>query len=95
MKLRLAKKIYKDSEIKNNIRIHEIDRFLTSIEWRDIIFPTLHFVEEVDNYLDMRFPHNYSYNLFMFNRAYTRISQWNRHYSNRHHLSCQPKTVLE
>lgn len=28
MKLRLAKKIYKDAEIKNNIHIHNVDRLL-------------------------------------------------------------------
>ena len=39
MKLRLAKKIYKDAEIKNNIRIHNVDRLLFSNEWSDLIFP--------------------------------------------------------
>ena len=92
MKLRLAKKIYKDAEIKNNIRIHDVDRFLTSSEWCDIIFPTLHSDEEVDNYLDTRFPHNYRYTSFLFNKADIRISQWHRRYSNkRYHLSFQTK----
>lgn len=99
MKLRLAKKIFKDAVIKNNIHIHDVDRFLISSEWTDIIFPTLHSDEEVDNYLDTRFPHNYRYNSFMFNKADIRISQWHRRYNNRHHFSIQvpiqPKTVLE
>ena len=102
MKLRLAKKIYKDAEIKNSIRIHNVDRFLTSSEWLDIIFPTLHSDEEVDNYLYKRFPNNYRYNSFMFNRAYIRIGQWFCRYSHslkRHHysipISLQPKTIIE
>ena len=102
MKLRLAKKIYKDAVIKNNIHIDNVDRFLTSSEWTDIIFPTLHSDEEVGNYLYTRFPNNYRYNSFMFNRAYIRIGQWFRRYSHslkRHHFSIpvplQPKTILE
>ena len=102
MKLRLAKKIYKDAEIKNSIRIYNVDRFLTSSEWTDIIFPTLHSDEEVDNYLYKRFPNNYRYNSFMFNKAYIRIGQWFRRYSHslkRQHFSIpvpvQPKTILE
>ena len=76
MKLRLAKKIYKDAEIKNNIRIHNVDRFLTSSEWCDIIFPTLHSDEEVDNYLYTRFPNNYRYNSFMFNKAFVAVKSF-------------------
>ena len=97
MKLRLAKKIYKDAEIKNSIRIHNVDRFLTSSEWTDIIFPTLHSDEEVDNYLYKRFPNNYRYNSFMFNRAYIRIGQWFRRYNDRHNISVQvqQKTFLK
>ena len=93
MKLRLAKKIYKDAEIKNNIHIHKVDQLLCSSEWTDLIFPTLHSDEEVDNYLATRFPHNYRYNSFMFNKADIRICQWHRRYSNkRFHLSLQTKT---
>ena len=92
MKLRLAKKIFKDAVIKNNIHIHNVDRFLTSSEWTDIIFPTLHSDEEVDNYLAMRFPHNYRYNSFMFNKADIRISQWHRRYNNRHYPSFEVKS---
>ena len=102
MTLRLAKKIYKDAEIKNSIRIHNVDRFLTSREWLDIIFPTLHSDEEVDNYLYTRFPNNYRYNSFMFNRAYIRIGQWfhrYRHSIKREHISVpiplQPKAIIE
>ena len=102
MNLRLAKKIYKDAEIKNSIRIHNVDSFLISSEWCDIIFPTLHSDEEVDNYLYKRFPNNYRYNSFMFNKAYNRIGQWFRRYSHsidRHHFSIpvpiQPKTFIE
>ena len=102
MKLRLAKKIYKDAEIKNNIHIHKVDQLLFSNEWTDLIFPTLHSDEEVNNYLDTRFPFNYRYNSFMFNKAYNRIGQWFRRYSHsidRHHFSIpipiQPKTILE
>ena len=91
MKLRLAKKIYKDAEIKNSIRIHDVDRFLTSSEWTDIIFPTLHSDKEVENYLDTRFPYNYRYNSFMFNKADIRISQWHRRYNNRHYPSFESK----
>ena len=92
MKLRLAKKIVKDAEIKNNIHIDNVDRFLTSSEWTDIIFPTLHSDEEVDNYLAMRFPHNYRYNSFLFNKADIRISQWHRRYNNSHYPSFESKT---
>ena len=96
MKLRLAKKIYKDAEIKNSIRIHDVDRFLTSSEWTDIIFPTLHSDEEVDNYLDTRFPNNYRYNSFMFNKADIRIGQWHRRDSNnRLHLSLTANPIIE
>ena len=100
MKLRLAKKIFKDAEIKNNIHIDNVDRFLTSSEWTDIIFPTLHSDEEVDNYLYKRFPNNYRYNSFMFNKACIRIGQWFRSYPiKRQHFSIpvpiQPKTILE
>ena len=87
MKLRLAKKIYKDSEIKNNIHIHNVDRLLFSNEWSDLIFPTLHSDEEIDNYLDTRFPYNYRYNSFMFNKADIRIGQWHRRDSNNRHPS--------
>ena len=87
MKLRLAKKIYKDAEIKNNIHIHNVDRLLFSNEWSDLIFPTLHSDEEIDNYLDTRFPYNYRYNSFMFNKADIRIGQWHRRDSNNRHSS--------
>ena len=93
MKLRLAKKIYKDAEIKNNICIHNVDRLLFSNEWSDLIFPTLHSDEEIDNYLDTRFPYNYRYNSFMFNKADIRIGQWHRRDSNnRLHLSIDIKS---
>ena len=93
MKLRLAKKIYKDAEIKNNIHIHKVDQLLCSSEWTDLIFPTLHSDDEVDNYLDTRFPHNYHYNSFLFNKADIRIYQWHRRYSNnRHYPSFESKT---
>ena len=96
MKLRLAKKIYKDAEIKNNIRIHNVDCFLTSSEWTDIIFPTLHSDEEVDNYLFRRFPNNYRYNSFMFNKADIRISRWHRRDSNnRLHLSLTANPIIK
>ena len=75
MKLRLAKKIYKDAEIKNNIHIHKVDQLLFSSEWTDLIFPTLHSDEEVDNYLDTRFPYNYLYNSYKIKKAKNRISQ--------------------
>lgn len=91
MKLRLAKKIVKDAEIKNNIHIDNVDRFLISSEWTDIIFPTLHSDEEVDNYLATRFPYNYRYNSFMFNKADIRISQWHRRYNNRQYPSFESK----
>ena len=87
MKLRLAKKIYKDAEIKNNICIHNVDRLLFSNQWSDLIFPTLHSDEEIDNYLDTRFPYNYRYNSFMFNKADIRIGQWHRRDSNNRHPS--------
>ena len=94
MKLRLAKKIFKDAIIKNNIHIDNVDRFLTSSEWTDIIFPTLHSDEEVDNYLDTRFPYNYRYNSFLFNKADIRISQWHRRYNNSHYPSFESKTCF-
>ena len=92
MKLRLAKKIYKDAEIKNSTRIHDVDRFLTSSEWTDIIFPTLHSDEEVDNYLATRFPHNYRYNSFLFNKADNRSIQLHRRYNNGHYPSLEVKS---
>ena len=96
MKLRLAKKIYKDAEIKNNIHIHKVDQLLFSSEQTDIILPTLHSDEEVDNYLDARFPNNYRYNSFMFNKADIRIGQWHRRYSNnRLHLSLTANPIIE
>ena len=96
MKLRLAKKIYKDAEIKNNIHIHNVDRLLFSNEWSDLIFPTLHSDEEIDNYLDTRFPYNYRYNSFMFNKADIRIGQWHRRDSNnRLHLSLTANPIIE
>ena len=96
MKLRLAKKIYKDAEIKNNICIHNVDRLLFSNEWSDLIFPTLHSDEEIDNYLDTRFPYNYRYNSFMFNKADIRIGQWHhRDSNNRLHLSLTSNPILE
>ena len=96
MKLRLAKKIFKDAVIKNNIHIHNVDRFLTSSEWTDIIFPTLHSDKEVDNYLDTRFPFNYRYNSYMFKKADIRIGQWHRRDSNnRLHLSLTANPIIE
>ena len=96
MKLRLAKKIYKDAEIKNNIRSYNVDRLLFSSEWADHIFPTLHSDEEVDNYLDARFPYNYRYNSFMFKKADIRISQWHRRDSKKRlHLSLTANPILE
>ena len=96
MKLRLAKKIYKDAEIKNNIRSYNVDRFFTSSEWTDIMFYTLHSDEEVDNYLDARFPYNYRYNSFMFKKADIRISQWHRRDSKKRlHLSLTANPILE
>ena len=96
MKLRLAKKIFKDAIIKNNIHIDNVDRFLTSSEWTDIIFPTLHSDEEVDNYLDARFPFNYRYNSYMFKKADNRIGQWHRRDSNnRLHLSLTANPIIE
>ena len=82
MKLRLAKKIYKDTDIKNSIHIHNVERLLISREWSDNIFPTLNSDEEIDNYLNTRFPYNYRYNSFMFKKADIRIGQWHRRYSN-------------
>lgn len=96
MKLRLAKKIYKDTEIKNNIHIHNVDRLLFSNECSDHIFPTLYFEEEIDNYLNTRFPYNYRYNSFMFNKADSRIRQWHcRDPNNRLHLSLTTNPILE
>ena len=96
MKLRLAKKIYKDTEIKNNIHIHNVDRLLFSSEWTDLIFPSLHSDEEIYNYLDTHFPYNYRYNSFMFKKANIRISKWNRRDSNnRLHLSLTSNPILE
>ena len=96
MKLRLAKKIYKDAEIKNNIHIHKVDQLLCSSEWTDIIFPTLYSEEEVDNYLDTRFPNNYRYNSYMFKKADIRIGQWHRRDSNnRLHLSLTANPIIE
>ena len=96
MKLRLAKKIYKDAEIKNNIHIHNVDRLLFFFFCFYLIFPTLHSGEEIDNYLDTRFPYNYRYNSFMFKKANIRISKWNRRDSNnRLHLSLTSNPILE
>ena len=96
MKLRLAKKIYKDAEVKNSIHIHNVDRLLVSSEWTDLIFPTLHSDEEIDNYLDIHFPFNYRYNSYMFKKAVIRIGQWHRRDSdNRLHLSMTANPILE
>ena len=76
MKLRLSKKIYKDAEIKNSIRIHNVERLLISREWLDIIFPTLYSDEDVDTYLYTRFPNNYRYNSFMFNKAFVAVKSF-------------------
>ena len=78
MKLRLAKKVFKDAEIKNNIHIHNVDRLLFSNERSDLIFPTLHSDAELDHYLNTRSPYNHRYSSFMFNKADIRISQWHR-----------------
>ena len=96
MKLRLAKKIYKDTDIKNSIHIHNVERLLISREWSDNIFPTLDSDEEIDNYLNTRFPYNYRYNSFMFKKADIRISQWHRRDSNnRLHLSLTANPIIE
>ena len=76
MKLHLAKKIYKDTDIKNSIHIHNVERLLISREWLDIIFPTLYSDEDVDTYLYTRFPNNYRYNSFMFNKAFVAVKSF-------------------
>ena len=96
MKIRLAKKIYKDTDIKNSIHIHNVERLLISREWADNIYPTLNSDEEIDNYLNTRFPYNYRYNSFMFKKADVRIGQWHRRYSgDRLNISLAVLPIIE
>ena len=96
MKIRLAKKIYKDTDIKNGIHIHNVERLLISREWSDNIFPTLNSDEEIDNYLNTRFPYNYRYNSFMFKKADIRIGQWHRRYAgDRLNISLAVLPIIE